>query len=221
VRIASIFVFAALVFASGHVSADPAISFGGAVPGQSIEEIVHATQDRDWRYFTDEGSGELVGAIASDAVELDGWRWTLRLGKTSNIGPDSFSYSFEVNQMRRFDREGECFALLSRTIAALEPSLGAYSPGAWSDMEPSFAYLDERLQPRELAAGPSSRVRTFTRERSQYFFAVREITMGAATRATVIAINTHSRAMLGWGYDCSISIGFKAPEEPGAPTANK
>jgi hypothetical protein len=222
-RIASLFICAALAFSSGHASADPAISFGGAVPGQSIDEIVHATRFHDWRYFTDKASGELVGAVASDAAELDGWRWTMRLGKTSDIGPDSFSYSFEVHRMWRFDHEGECFTQLSRTITALEASLGAYAPGAWSDMEPSFAYLDGRLRPRETAAGALSRVRIYARERSKYFFAVRDISMGAATRATVIGINTHSRALVGWGYDCSISIGFKAPERPdgGAPPAHE
>src|SRR5690349_19485405 len=64
--------FALCVFLTlgGSARADPTISFGPAVPGQSIEQVVNSMPDARWRFFHDPANEALVGAVASDAIEF-------------------------------------------------------------------------------------------------------------------------------------------------------
>lgn len=208
-------VCAFFLFGAVPAKADPLISFDGAVPGESFESIIATLPEAYWREFRDE-SGTLVGAVGSDAVMVNDWRWTLRLGQTHASETDDFSYSFEVNSMRRFDREDECATALSTTIAALEPRLGPYTPGRFIDVFPQWADLDTRAPPREMSLGGTSHINVYARERTRYMIGIRPISMGAATLAYVCGINTRSRALNGrWGYDCQLSIAFKAPTRNG------
>src|SRR5262249_28065437 len=124
-----------------------------------------------------------------------------------------FSYSFELNDDVRFERERECLAATSGVIAALEPSLGPYAPGSWREVYPAWSDMETRAgPPRDVGAGNLSRMRIYRRDDTQYFFAVLPVRLGVATLAYVVAINTRSRTLNGaMGYDCSISIAFKTP----------
>ncbi len=203
---------------SAPAFSDPPIMFGQAVPGQSIEETVASMPQARWTKFRDGKSGPVIGALGSDAVEFDDWRWNLRLGKTFRLDSNEFSYSFEVNRSRRFERESECEATTSRTIAALEPSLGAYRPGGWLDVHPEWSDMETRAgTAREVNAGAQSRVRVYVRDKTQYVFGIQDVQMGAATRAFVIGINTPDPINGQVGYHCSISIQFKTPAQLQSP----
>lgn len=207
--------------------ADPTIAFGQVTPGQSIEDIVASLPDAEWRLFRDGSAGPLVGAVGSGAVEFDGWRWTLRLGRTNPADGQAFSYSFELTRSGRYEREDQCQLELSRTVAALEPSLGAFESGDLQDIHPALASVRTR-EPQEVGVGQVSRAQVLARDRiryedrGQYIVAVRNVDLGAATRASVVAINTRDRIDgaarseygLVVGYLCFITIGFKAPAQP-------
>lgn len=207
-RIAIIAAFTAFIFAA-DAHAEPTLA--DALPGQSIEDVIAALPDTDWRYFWDENQETLQGAVGSGAIQIDGWRWTLRLGRTMATEPSTFAYSFEANSSRRFDTRDECAAAVSQTIASLEPSLGAYSPGDIYRVYPDYIAGASVSAPTEAAAGHASRTNTYRQEHRQHIIGMREVQMGAATFAYIAGINVRSRTMNGWGYDCYLSIGFKAP----------
>lgn len=217
-RIVRLGVCALAALAGAPAFSDPPIMFGQAVPGQNIEDTIASMPQARWTKFRDGDSGPVVGALGSDAVEFDGWRWSLRLGKTSRLDRNEFSYSFEVNRSRRFERESECEATTSRTIAALEPKLGAYRPGGWLDVHPDWSDMETRAGPaREVTAGARSRVRVYVQDKTQYVIGIQDVQMGAATRAFVIGINTPDPINGQVGYHCSISIQFKTPAQLQSP----
>jgi hypothetical protein len=217
------FALCVILALSTSAHADPTIAFGPAVPGQSIEQVVESMPEAEWRFFHDASGEALIGAIASDAVEFAGRRWTLRLGATSRYDTGAYSYSFELTHSGRYEREEQCATELSQAISALEPTLGAFEPGNLRDIHPSLSTA-VRSEPREMSAGAMSRVRIFARERTRDrdrgydIVGVRDVQMNAATIASVNAINTRDRYdgprseyTLVVGYLCFVTIAFKAP----------
>lgn len=218
-----------VLLASGNAArAEPSIAFGPAVPGQSIEQIVDSLPEAGWRLFHDPVSHSLVGAIASDAVEFAGERWTMRLGAT-NPTDSAYSYSFELTHSGRHEHEEQCAAELSNAVAALEPSSGAFEPGSLTDIHPAYG-SSARTEPTLMSIGVASHAHRFSRARTRYrdrgydIIGIRNERIGAATSMRVSAINTRDRYdgprseyTLVVGYLCYVTIAFKTPATPGQP----
>lgn len=205
-------------------SAQDAPSFEGAVVGASIAEIMAATPSVDWRTFTRSDTNALVGAVGN-SFTFNGQRWSLQLGRTSNLHPKELTYNFSMSHGARYDEPTGCQAEFGQLVVKLEPLVGAYRGGSQTDI----SGYPNRVEPMTASAGTSSTYHVFENGKTSYsertteYIAVRDVEFGPARTATVYASNVQDPVKGRDSYLCQIGFTFKtltpatAPEAAAAP----